>query len=126
MSSGRMWVPGPDISEFMFTAVIARPVQTNTGLGWPSGPSAARTSSLHLGSRLPDRVLALAGRASSGSGCAAVWLDAVLAEQVAQALELGAQALVLPEYGFAGRADRQLVLQLRPVGEALLFPAPPC
>jgi hypothetical protein len=33
-------------------------------------------------------------RASGGSGGAAVWLDAVLAEQVAQAIELAVQPLV--------------------------------
>ncbi len=49
--------------------------------------------------------------ASGGSGGAAVWLDAVLAEQVAQPVELAVQPLVSREHGLTAHADCELLLQ---------------
>jgi hypothetical protein len=49
--------------------------------------------------------------ASGGSGGAAVWLDAVLAEQVAQPIELPVQPLVFREHGLTAHADCELLLQ---------------
>lgn len=43
------------------------------------------------------------GRASGGSGGAVVWLDAVLAQQVAQAIELAVQSLVFRDDGATTR-----------------------
>ena len=61
-------------------------------------------------------------RASGGSGGAAVRLDAVLAEQVAQAVKLAVQSLVFRDEGLAADAGRQLVLQPCLVGKQEAFP----
>src|SRR6266700_5884698 len=62
------------------------------------------------------------GRASGSSGGAPVWFVAVLAEQVAQAIELAVQSLVLRSYGLNVGASCQLVLQPQLVGKQLLSP----
>src|SRR5215467_9865694 len=48
---------------------------------------------------------------SRGSGGAVIWLDAVLTEQDAQALQLATQSLVLRDQGLSGQAGGQLILQ---------------
>ena len=57
--------------------------------------------------------------ASRGSGGSAVWLDAVLAEQVAKVFEFAVQLLVFGDYWLAARADGQLLLQPQLVSEQL-------
>src|SRR6266540_5243706 len=65
--------------------------------------------------------LAASSAASGGSGGAAVWLDAVLAQQVPQPFELAVHPLVLLDHRLNVHAGRPLALQPQLVGEQLLF-----
>src|SRR6185369_727449 len=69
------------------------------GLSAPSDRTGLNVRSLR-----PDR-------ASGGAGGAAVWLDAVLAEQAAQAIELAVQLLAFRDDGLTTGAQCQLLLQ---------------
>src|SRR5260370_7119018 len=83
-----------------------------------AGPGATR----HRGR--PERKIADPGSrgVSGGAGGAAVRLDAVLAEQVAEAIELAVDSLVLRDDGPDVDAGRPLVLQPQFLGAQLLFP----
>ena len=72
----------------------------------------------------PDTKIAEPGSrgVSGGAGGAVVWLDAVLAEQAAQAIELAVHSLVLRDDGPDVDAGRPLVLQPQFLGAQLLFP----
>ena len=83
-----------------------------------AGPGAMR----HRGR--PDTKIAKPGSrgVSGGAGGAAVGLDAVLAQQVAEAIELAVDSLVLRDDGPDVDAGPPLVLQPQFLGSQLLFP----
>src|SRR5262244_1681909 len=74
--------------------------------------------------RWSGRTVAWPDRASRGSGGPAVWLDAVLAEQASQPLELAVRPLVLCDHRLHVHAGHPLPLPPQLLGKQLLFPVP--